>query len=48
MAQLDIERALDYSWEVVETSPECDVHLIINRELTDWSPSDDPAGQNGP
>jgi hypothetical protein len=42
------ERALDYSWEVVEASPECNARLIVNRESIDWSLSDDPADENGP
>jgi hypothetical protein len=48
MARHDIERALDYSCEVVEASPECNVRLIVNTESIDWSPIDDPAGENGP
>ena len=48
MAGRYIERPLDYSWEVVEAAPECNVRLIVNRESIDWSPSDDPAGENGP
>jgi hypothetical protein len=48
MARHEIERALDYSREVVEASPERNVRLIVNRESIDWSPIDDPAGKNGP
>jgi hypothetical protein len=38
---------MDYSWQVVEESPESDARLIVDGESIEWSPSDDPAGQNG-
>jgi hypothetical protein len=34
--------------EVVEATPEFDARFIFNRESIDWSPSDVPAGENGP